>query len=96
MFPLGATAGRDSVSGGDVIGNRVPFGLRYLAEPDGGAACEVDWDAVLFDESAQISMMPDGAGVVPLFKHTSGQTSTTTNAQDRQSSDSDSDVEHDK
>ena len=96
MFPLGTPAGQPSASGAGGGGEPVPFGLRYLADPDASAVSDVDFGSVSFDMAAQISMMRGQAGLVPLFKHTSGQTSTTTNAQDRKTSDSDTDTEQDK
>jgi putative ATP-grasp target RiPP len=95
VFPLGTPAGQPSASGG-TGGETIPFGLRYLTDPDAGAVSDVDFGSVSFDEDAQISMVRGRAGLVPLFKHTSGQTSTTMNAQDRKTSDSDTDTEQDK
>jgi putative ATP-grasp target RiPP len=96
MFALSAPAGHGhAVSREPVKGGR-PFGLRCVGGPDPGANCELDLASVRLDEMTQIAVMTGGAGDVPAFKHTSGQTSTTTNVQDRKNTDSDTDHEPDR
>jgi putative ATP-grasp target RiPP len=94
MFPLAPSSRRPA--SGELTGNGRPFGLRYLVDPHPSATSDLDFAAVRFDETTQIAVMSAELGGIPLFKHTSGETSTTTNVNDRNSSDSDSDTEQDK
>lgn len=96
MFPLGAATGQPVAKCSELAEDWRPFGLRYLVDPDPGANCDLDLASVRFDDAAQIAMVIGEFGMVPVFKHTSGQTSTTTNVQDRKASDSDTDYEQDK
>lgn len=96
MFPLGAVASQPVAKRGVAAEAWRPFGLRYLVDPDPGANCDLDQASVRFDDAAQIAMVSVESGMVPVFKHTSGQTSTTTNVQDRKASDSDADHEQDR
>lgn len=96
MFPLAAVTREAVAVGGQASGNCRPFGLRYLVDPDLGAADDLDLASVRFDDAAQIVVMSDEFGGIPMFRHTSSRTSTTTNVQDRRASDSDTDYEQDR
>jgi putative ATP-grasp target RiPP len=96
MFPLSVTVGRDYPASGESAEDSRPFGLRYLVDPDPGANCDLDLTSARLDDGTQITIMADEPGGMPVFKHTSNQTSTTTNVQDRKTSDSDTDYEQDK
>lgn len=96
MFPLGIPASQPIAKPSELSKDCRPFGLRYLMDPDPGANCDLDLANLRFDNIAQIAMVIGESGLAPVFKHTSGQTSTTTNVQDRKTSDSDTDYEQDK
>lgn len=72
-----------------------PFGLQYLVDPPLDAASDIEMSAMRFDEASQMAVLIGESGSVPACKHTSGKTKTTTNVNDRQSSDDDEDYEQD-
>lgn len=95
LFPLGQ---RPASPGEDVpasAGPARPFGLRYLTDPDPGSAVALDWEKVSYDPDRQIAVISGDQGVMPMFRHTSSKTSTSTNIDDREASDSDEDTEQD-
>ena len=96
MFPLGGPADGDHTASSESVKDCRPFGLRYLVDPDPGSNCDLDLASVRLDDMSQIAIIGGEYGGGPAFKHTSGQTSTTTNVQDRKNSDSDTDHEQDK
>ncbi|MGH3811740.1 MAG: putative ATP-grasp-modified RiPP [Pseudonocardiaceae bacterium] len=69
-----------------------PFGLT-LAVP-ASIVCCVDPAELGYDEDAQVGLIRDGADMVPLSKHTDGQTSTVTQGGDGQTTNKDSDTDH--
>lgn len=95
MFPLAAVTSQPFANG-EHSENIIPFGLRYLVDPDPSSNCDLDLALVRFDDAAQMAVVSSESDMVPVFKHTSGQTSTTTNVHDRKASDSDSDYEQDR
>jgi putative ATP-grasp target RiPP len=93
QFPLGGAAGISDVSD-EMPSSREtrPFGLQYLTDPapDGGDG--FNWASLSYDHERQIAVMQDGGKVIPAFKHTNNQTSTSTGSHDREAADSDTDV----
>ncbi|MGH3439743.1 MAG: putative ATP-grasp-modified RiPP [Sciscionella sp.] len=69
-----------------------PFGLSLAVPPT--AVTYVDPADLGYDEDAQVGLIRDGADLVPLSKHTDGQTSTVTQGGDGQTTNRDSDTDH--
>lgn len=69
-----------------------PFGLT-LAVP-ANAVSTVNPAEISYDEVAQTGLVRDGESLVPLSKHTDGQTNTVTDGGDGQNSNRDSDTDH--
>lgn len=90
-FPLGRAYGRIETTPQPASAVR-PFGLT-LAAP-AGTVYPVDPAELGYDEDAQVGLIRDGAGMVPLSKHTDGQTSTVTQGGDGQTTNKDSDTDH--
>ncbi len=95
LFPLSHEPDKAALATSVPVGSCRPYGLRYLVDPDPSATSDVDLTTVRFDDASQIAVMGDEFGGIPAFKHTSGKTKTTTNVQDRETSDSDTDYEQD-
>lgn len=74
------------------VSGRRPFGLR-LAVPL-PAAARVRLDEVGYDEDRQQGVVRTATGLVPLSKHTTGQTATITDGGDGHGSNRDSDTDH--
>jgi putative ATP-grasp target RiPP len=72
-----------------------PFGLKYVTDSNSLSRGELDFTALDYDFDRQIAVMRDGASVLPVFKHTSGSTSTETARADKNAPDTDTDVEYD-
>lgn len=68
-----------------------PFGLT-LGVPATTVAT-VNPVEISYDEVAQVGLVRDGESLVPLSKHTSGQTNTVTDGGDGQTSNRDSDTD---
>ncbi|GAA1080761.1 putative ATP-grasp-modified RiPP [Nocardiopsis composta] len=87
-FPLGPTAGSAEL----LDAPETPFGARFArhapADPDQVAEA----GRAYLDPDRQIAMVEVDGATVPMMKRSSGQTSTTTSSQDRQSGDDDTDV----
>lgn len=96
MPPAATLSARERSTPSSAIGSGRPFGLRYLVDPHPSATCDLDLAAVRLDDVTQIAVMSRDSDGVPVFKHTSDETSTTTNIHDRKTSDSDTDYEPDK
>lgn len=90
-FPLGRAYGRIETKPGPASTAR-PFGLT-LAVP-ASAVHRIDLAELGYDEDAQVGLIRDGADMVPLSKHTDGQTSTVTQGGDGQTTNKDSDTDH--
>jgi putative ATP-grasp target RiPP len=69
-----------------------PFGLRYVNDCPLADHSSIDWATLHYDEERQIAMVADDGVILPAFKHTSNQTSTSTGDQDRRGADKDTDV----
>jgi len=96
LFPLETAPHLEIPYNVVTTGHGRPFGLRYLIDAHSSANCELDLSSVRFDDELQIAVMNGESGGMPAFKHTSGQTSTTTSIDDRKAPDSDTDYEPDK
>ncbi len=90
-FPLGRAYGRIDTTA-QPVSVVCPFGLA-LAVPARTVSC-VDPAELGYDEDAQVGLIRDGAQMVPLSKHTDGQTSTVTQGGDGQTTNKDSDTDH--
>jgi putative ATP-grasp target RiPP len=71
----------------------VAFGLRHARTPT--PAAQLDWAAVGYDEDSQLGVFRDGDAVVPLCRHSTGQTGTSTASSDSSPGDSDKDATED-
>lgn len=93
LFPLGRPFGLLPASDEECPAEVLPFGLRRAvtspAVPIG------DLSAYGYDHDQQIGTFRDGETVVPLMRHTTGQTRTTTNADGQKGPDSDTDHRED-
>jgi putative ATP-grasp target RiPP len=69
-----------------------PFGLRFAVTPPPSATAVIEPTSLSYDHDRQIAVVYDGGAVVPVMKHTSNQTKTSTNSDDRTPPDTDSDV----
>ncbi len=90
-FPLGRAYGQVDTTSEPVSAAR-PFGLT-LAVPASGVNY-VNPAELGYDEDAQVGLIRDGADMVPLSKHTDGQTKTVTQGGDGQTTNKDSDTDH--
>lgn len=90
-FPLGRAYGRIDTTP-ELASVARPFGLT-LAVPASMMNC-VDPAELSYDEDAQVGLIRHGAEMVPLSKHTDGQTSTVTQGGDGQTTNKDSDTDH--
>jgi putative ATP-grasp target RiPP len=92
-FPLGSPFGLVPAGGGVTEPDSMPFGLRlataHVATPVG------DLSRYGYDTDHQIGIVRDGDTVMPLLKHTDGQTSTVTHPDGHQGNDTDQDVRED-
>jgi putative ATP-grasp target RiPP len=96
QFPLGAIAGINEIDARGPSGpDTRPFGLRYATDPNHPSNDSLDVAEQGYDVDRQIAVVRDGDSIVPVFKHTSNRTSTTTSDSDRRGPDSDSDVGND-
>jgi putative ATP-grasp target RiPP len=95
MFSLGRPFGLlpDTTTGDVCAADVLPFGLGRavvtLAVPVG------DLSAYGYDPVRQIGTVADGGQVVPLWKHTTGQTRSVTHPDGRKGPDSDTDQRQD-
>jgi putative ATP-grasp target RiPP len=93
LFSLGRPFGLLPASDEACPPEELPFGLRWAvvstAMPVG------DLSAYGYDHDHQIGTVRDGETVVPLLRHTTGQTSTTTNPDGQKGPDSDTDHRED-
>lgn len=94
QFPLGRIVGLCEIDDeGSSSPDTRPFGLRYAASPNTAGRDGLDIAALDYDFDRQIAIMYDGGLVLPAFKHTSNQTSTSTADHDRKGGgDADTDV----
>lgn len=69
-----------------------PFGLTLAVNLEVGTV--VDPVELGYDDDAQVGLIRDGANMVPLSKHTTGQTNTVTQGGDGQTTNVDSDTDH--
>lgn len=90
-FPLGRAYGRIDTTP-QPVSVVCPFGLT-LALPAHTMSC-VDPAELGYDEDAQVGLIRDGAQMVPLSKHTDGQTNTVTQGGDGQTTNKDSDTDY--
>lgn len=90
-FPLGRAYGRIDTTPqpASVV---CPFGLT-LAVP-AHTVSRVDPAELGYDEDAQVGLIRDGAEMMPLSKHTDGQTNTVTQGGDGQTTNKDSDTDY--
>jgi putative ATP-grasp target RiPP len=93
QFPLGRPFGLLPASGDICAAEALPFGLRRAvvspAVPVG------DLSAYGYDHDRQIGIVHEGDRVVPLLRHTHGQTRTVTRPDGRGGPDSDADYRED-
>ncbi|MGH4013893.1 MAG: putative ATP-grasp-modified RiPP [Pseudonocardiaceae bacterium] len=90
-FPLGRAYGRVETIREPASAVR-PFGLTLAVQPR--EVTRVDPAELGYDEDAQVGLIRDGASMVPLSKHTDGQTNTVTQGGDGQTTNRDSDTDH--
>jgi putative ATP-grasp target RiPP len=90
-FPLGCAYGQIDTTPEPASAAR-PFGLT-LAVP-ASVVNYVDPAGLGYDEDTQMGLIRDGADMVPLYKHTDGQTMTVTQGGDGQTTNKDSDTDH--
>jgi putative ATP-grasp target RiPP len=90
-FPLGRAYGQIDATPEPASEAR-PFGLM-LAVP-ASTVSDVDPAELGYDEDAQVGLIRDGVEMVPLSKHTDGQTKTVTQGGDGQTTNKDSDTDH--
>lgn len=90
-FPLGRAYGH--VQGTPQPASAVrPFGLTLAVAPIAGAV--LDPAELGYDEDAQVGLIREGADMVPLSRHTTGQTNTVTQGGDGHGSNRDSDTDY--
>ena len=93
LFALGRPFGLLPVSEDVCDAAAMPFGLRHAVE---SATVPVgDLSAYGYDADRQIGVVSYGEGAVPLLRHTTGQTRTTTNPDGHEGADSDTDYRED-
>ncbi len=90
-FPLGRPHGRIETTPEPASAVR-PFGLTLAVSPR--VVTVVDPSELSYDHEAQVGLICDGASMVPLSKHTDGQTNTVTDGGDGQNTNKDSDTDH--
>lgn len=90
-FPLGRAYGRIETAPEPASTVR-PFGLTLAVAPS--AVTRVDPAELGYDENAQMGLIRDGGNIVPLSKHTDGQTNTITQGGDGQTTNRDSDTDY--
>jgi putative ATP-grasp target RiPP len=90
QFPLGRRAGR-VVDEPEYPTKYRPFGLTLAARPRETSALPVD--QLGYDEERQIGVIRAGDLLIPLSRHTDGQTNTVTERGDGQGSNQDSDTD---
>lgn len=90
-FPLGRAYGRVETSNEPASTVR-PFGLT-LAVPV-NTVSKLDPDELGYDEGKQVGLIRHGAYMIPLSKHTNGQTNTVTQGGDGQNTNRDSDTDY--
>ena len=88
-FPLGHAYGRVDAAPCPASSVR-PFGLTLAVARSGVA---FDPDQLGYDDERQIGLIRDGEHMVPLSKHTDGQTNTITDGGDGQKTNQDSDTD---
>jgi putative ATP-grasp target RiPP len=93
MVPLGRPFGLLSTSEDITDPESLPFGLRLAVEVPATSIGELA--AFGYDTDQQIGTVRDGDQVVPLLRHTTGQTRTTTNPDRHRGPDSDTDHRED-
>lgn len=91
-FPLGRAYGRIDARPAPASAVR-PFGLTLAVQPR--VNIRFDPGELGYDNVRQIGLIRDGEEMVPLSKHTDGQTSTQTNADGHGGRDSDTDHRED-
>ncbi|MGH3794037.1 MAG: putative ATP-grasp-modified RiPP [Pseudonocardiaceae bacterium] len=91
-FPLGQPYGRVDATPAPASPVR-PFGLALAVQPQ--TCISFDPDTLGYDTTQQIGLIRDGQDMVPLSKHTDGQTNTQTNADGHGGVDSDTDHRED-
>jgi putative ATP-grasp target RiPP len=90
-FPLGRAYGCVQATPCPASGVR-PFGLTLAVAP---SAVRFDPGELGYDDVRQIGLIRDGREMVPLARHTDGQTNTQTNADGHGGYDSDTDWRED-
>jgi putative ATP-grasp target RiPP len=91
-FPLGRAYGGIDATPAPASEVR-PFGLTLAVQPR--VSIRFDPGELGYDDVRQIGLIRDGGEMVPLSKHTDGQTSTQTNADGHGGRDSDTDHRED-
>lgn len=92
VLPLGRPYGAVEPSSAQPSERR-PFGLRFARACT--AISTVDIEAIAYDEKRQISIVETPEGVIPLARHTDGQTSTVTHGDGKGGHDTDTDHRED-
>ncbi|MBV9010918.1 MAG: putative ATP-grasp-modified RiPP [Pseudonocardiales bacterium] len=90
-FPLGRAYGCVQATPCPASGVR-PFGLTLAVAP---SAVRFDPGELGYDDIRQVGLIRDGREMVPLARHTDGQTNTLTNADGHGGYDSDTDWRED-
>ena len=90
-FPLGQPFGWVDTTASPASPAR-PFGLSLAVQT---RASLLDMDALGYDTDQQIGLILDGEDMVPLSRHTDGQTNTQTNSDGHGGVDSDTDQRED-
>ncbi|WP_414936603.1 putative ATP-grasp-modified RiPP [Amycolatopsis sp. cmx-11-51] len=91
-FPLGRPFGAVDTSD-ERPSHARPFGLTLAVRPRVSTSLETD--RLGYDSDRQIGLIREGDDMVPLAKHTDGQTNTQTNADGQHGPDSDTDARED-
>lgn len=90
-FPLGRAYGHVESTPEPPSAAR-PFGLTHTVAPVTMAV--VDPAALSYDDETQVGLIRQGARMVPLSRHTTGQTNTVTQGGDGHGTNQDSDTDH--
>ncbi|HEY8471676.1 MAG TPA: putative ATP-grasp-modified RiPP [Natronosporangium sp.] len=93
LFALGRPFGLLPTSQEVCDGETLPFGLRQAVESP--AVPVGDLSSYGYDADRQIGVITENGRVVPLLRHTTGQTRTTTNPDGQAGPDSDTDYRED-
>jgi putative ATP-grasp target RiPP len=93
LFPLGRAYGLLPISAEVCPPEMLPFGLRQAVVA--AATPTEDLSTFGYDCQLQIGTVRDGEQVVPLLKHTTGQTRSVTNPDGSKPRDSDTDQRED-